>query len=286
MNQHLFCFGLGYTAARLVTSLSNSGDWIFSGTSRSERSLGKVAMYNLDSLLVLPDDITHILISIPPKDKGDIIYERFSRQIAKLKNLKWLGFLSSTGVYGDHKGEWVNEESMVSVGAQVARARLLAESQWLGLEGVPSHILRLSGIYGPGRSQLESAISGRLKIIDKPDVIFSRIHVDDIVKALTASMVSPNAGSIYNLADDYPCNSREVSEFACKLLGITPPAPILLEEAALTEMGLSFYSQSKRVSNSKIKRELLLNWTYPTYKEGMLAIAKECGYYDFSRNLV
>jgi len=257
MNQHLFCFGLGYTAARLVTSLSNSGDWIFSGTSRSERSLGKVAMYNLDSLLVLPDDITHILISIPPKDKGDIIYERFSRQIAKLKNLKWLGFLSSTGVYGDHKGEWVNEESMVSVGAQVARARLLAESQWLGLEGVPSHILRLSGIYGPGRSQLESAISGRLKIIDKPDVIFSRIHVDDIVKALTASMVSPNAGSI-----------------------------ILLEEAALTEMGLSFYSQSKRVSNSKIKRELLLNWTYPTYKEGMLAIAKECGYYDFSRNLV
>jgi nucleoside-diphosphate-sugar epimerase len=246
-------------------------------------------MYNLDSLLVLPDDITHILISIPPKDKGDIVYDRFSRQIAKLKNLKWVCFLSSTGVYGDHKGEWVNEESIVSVGAHVARARLIAENQWLGLQadGVSTHIMRLSGIYGPGRSQLENALSGKLKIIDKSDVIFSRIHVDDIVKALVASMASPNSGSIYNLADDYPCNSREVAEFACKLLGITPPHPISLEEAALTEMGMSFYSQSKRVNNSKIKRELSLNWSYPTYKEGMLAIAKECGYQiisDFEGN--
>lgn len=279
--KHLFCFGLGYTAKRLVTHLSADETWKFSGTSRSELSFPNTQMHIFDGLLILPEDITHILISIPPKETGDIVHGRFLTQIAKLPKLKWLGFLSSTAVYGDHKGEWVTEESVVNLGSPLARCRLTAENQWLDAFsefGVPSHIMRIAGIYGPGRSALENAISGRLKIIDKDDTIFSRIHVDDIANILTLSINTPHPGSIYNLADDYPCNPKETSEFACKLLGIMPPSPIPLEEAELSEMGLGLYTQSKRVSNQKIKAEFALGLTYPSYKEGLSAIAKECGY--------
>lgn len=278
---HLFCFGLGYTAKRLVTRLSAEGAWKFSGTSRSTLHFPNTEMHIFDALLLLPDDITHILISIPPKETGDLVYNRFLAQIAKLKNLKWLGFLSSTTVYGDHKGEWTTEESVVNLGNPLARYRLIAENQWLDAHKdlkIPSHILRIAGIYGPGRSALERAISGHLKIIDKSDTIFSRIHVDDIVSALILSINATNPGSTYNLSDDYPCNPRENSEFACKILGITPPNPIPLAEAELSEIGLGFYAQSKRVSNKKVKTELGLTLAYPSYKEGLIAIAKECGY--------
>lgn len=278
---HLFCFGLGYTAKRLVSRLSAEGGWKFSGTSRALLHFPNTEMYIFDALLLLPDDITHILISIPPKETGDIVYSRFLAQIAKLPNLKWLSFLSSTGVYGDHQGGWVTEESMVNLGSPLARCRLVAENQWLEAyeeHKVPSHIMRIAGIYGPGRSALENAISGRLKIIDKVDTIFSRIHVDDIAKALILSMNAPNPGSIYNLADDQPCNPKESSEFACQILGMSPPKPIPLEEAELSEMGVGFYTQSKRVSNQKIKSELSFTLTYPSYKEGLIAIARECGY--------
>ncbi len=282
---HLFCFGLGYTAKRLITCLSNSdlsdkAKWKFSGTSRSELYFPSAQIYLFDSLLILPEDITHILISIPPKETGDIVYTRFLGQIAKLPNLKWVGFLSSTGVYGNHNGDWVTEESVINLGSSLARFRLIAENQWLDAHitsGVPSHIMRLSGIYGPGRSALENAISGRLKIIEE-DVIFSRMHIDDIIKVLSLSMINPNPSSIYNLADDYPCNPRVVAEFACSLLNINPPKPIALEAAELSQVGIGFYTQSKRVSNNKIKTEFKLELTYPSYKEGILAIAKECGY--------
>ncbi len=279
---HLFCFGLGYTAKRLLATFgaNNQKDWTFSGTSRSQVNYASTQMHIFDDLLILPDDITHILISVPPKETGDLVHSRFYNQIVRLKNLQWLGYLSSTGVYGDHKGAWVSEESEVSLSSASGRSRLSSENQWLqaSREDIPTHIFRISGIYGPGRSALENVISGKIKIINKPDVVFSRIHVDDIVNALSLSIAKPNTGSIYNLADDYPCNPREVTEFACKLLGVAPPSPILLEDAELSDIGKGFYMQSRRVSNNKIKTELGLKLIYPTYKEGLISIAKECGY--------
>jgi nucleoside-diphosphate-sugar epimerase len=279
---HLFCFGLGYTAKRLIMNLKLNSleSWNFSGTSRSKVTFASTKIYIFDGLLILPEDITHILISIPPKESGDIVYGRFYAQIARFKRLKWLGYLSSTGVYGDHRGGWVSENSEISLSSIHGRSRLVAENQWLQTlkEGIPTHIFRIAGIYGPGRSALENAVAGKLNIIDKADTIFSRIHVGDIANALSLSINNPSTGSIYNLADDYPCNPREVGEFACQILGISPPKAIPLEEADLSKIGKEFYMQSRRVSNDKIKSELGLKLLYPTYKEGLLSIAKECGY--------
>ena len=281
---HLFCFGFGYTAQRLVQKLSYTepGLWKFTGTNRSPIS-GPMSEHSIifDDCLVIPDDITHILISIPPKEDSEVVYDLFITQITKLKKLKWLGYLSATSVYGDHKGEWVDETSDTSNCGNLGQRRLTAENMWLHTSdqyGIPVHIFRLAGIYGPGRSALENAISNKVQIIDAPDVVFSRVHVDDIVQTLVFSMEEPKKKAIYNISDDYPCNPREVTEYACKLLETKPPKPVSMDDAQLSEMGKYFYSQSKKVSNTKIKKELGVDLFYPTYKEGLEAITLECGY--------
>lgn len=281
---HLFCFGFGYTAQRLVQKLNalEPEAWKFTGTNRSPIS-GSMSKYSIifDDCLRIPDDVTHILISIPPKENSEIVYNLFITQITKLKKLEWLGYLSATSVYGDKKGEWVDETSDTSNCGDVGEKRLMAESMWLDTatrDKIPVQIFRLAGIYGPGRSAIESAIAKKLHIIDKPDAVFSRIHVDDIVQTILFSMDAPKPKAIYNVADDYPCNPREVAEYACKLLGIKAPEPLTIDAANLSEMGKYFYSQSKRVSNNKIKEDLGVELLYPTFKEGLEAILTECGY--------
>lgn len=266
----LLFFGYGYVAQHLKAFLEPQGDWKFLGTKRADYNEPGITIVSMDDLLLIPRDTTHILISIPPQDDGDIAFHEFSRQIEKLQNLEWLGYLSTTGVYGNTNGAWVDESSPVNPGTPFAKKRVIAEEQWLNFHEVakiPTHIFRISGIYGEGRNVADQVKAGTARIIDKPEQVFSRIHVDDIIQTLYASMHQPNPGSIYNLADDYPSNPRESIEYICQKLNITPPTPVKLEDSGLSEMAKSFYSQSRRVRNNKIKTELGVKLRYPSFRE-------------------
>ena len=269
---HLFCFGFGYTAQNLA-AISQTKFQHISGTSRTsfKHDIADVMLY--DDLLVIPQDVTHILISIPPNENGDPVFQQFIGQISKLSKLKWIGYFSTTGVYGNTDGEWVDENSPRQPYSALAVSRIKAEDQWLTAfkeQNIPSHIFRLSGIYGPNRNNIEQARSGTLQLINKPNQVFSRVHVYDIATLLMRSINAPSAGQIYNVSDDYPCNPLEVSEFCYKLAGKIPPRPIAFEDANLSEMAKSFYSQSRRVSNAKAKTHLKWKPKFASYKEGLL----------------
>lgn len=276
MMNHLFCFGFGYVAQKLVRIISASEkDWTFSGTKRVQTNNFMANIYEFDSLISIPSDVTHILISIPPKENGDIVFEKFEKHISKLPNLQWIGYLSTTGVYGDTKGEWVNEDSPINPANQFSKRREVAEKMWTDFAAkfdIPIFIFRLSGIYGPGRSVIDDILIDKVKIIDKKDQVFSRVHVHDIAHAIQLSMQNPLKPGIYNLADDYPCGKEEVVNYACKLLNIEPPKPVSLEDSGLSEMGKNFYKENRRVSNEKVKNELGLKFKFPTFKEGVLHI--------------
>lgn len=271
MINHLFCFGFGYVAQKLVANLSSKEEWKFSGTKRSEFHHHCVDIINYNDLMLIPRDVTHILVSIPPKDEGDIVANDLAKQIKMLPNLQWLGYLSATSVYGDTLGKWVNEDSPLNPRTPHAKRRVIAEEQWQSLD-LPLNIFRLSGIYGPGRSAFDRIHSGHIQIIDKPEQVFSRIHIDDIIQVLERSIESKDAREIYNLADDLPSSSKEVFEFAYNLMSNTPPKPVKLEDADLTEMGRNFYSECRRIQNAKIKDKLGIQLKYPTFKEGMKSI--------------
>lgn len=280
---HLFCLGLGYSANRFISHITKHDDelWKFSGTHRAIGDINptsKTRQYEFAGLKALPHDTTHLLISIPPTEEGDPSFSKFADSIKSLQHLKWIGYLSSTGVYGDSNGEWVDEQTEVKASNKFAQMRIDAESLWQKSHyslGFPVVIYRLSGIYGPGRSVVEQALTNHLKMIDKPDQIFSRIHVDDISNALYRTCSGKFSGEIVNLSDDHPSNPREVIEFCCKLLKLEPPKPIKIEDANLSEMGKIFYSQSKRVSNAKLKKLMGTPLLYPTFKEGLIAILAE-----------
>ncbi len=268
MANHLFCFGIGYVATHLISSIKQQSNWKISGTKRTDTNIEAVDIFNYDDLAILPRDITHILISIPPKDEGDIVVKQFGKQIKMLPNLKWVGYLSATGVYGDTKGNWVDENSPLVPTNPFSKKRLIAEQQWQDL-GLPLNIFRLSGIYGPERNAIEQAKAGHAKIIDAKDQVFSRIHVADIVQVLIATIDNNIKDEIFNLADDNPSSAREVVEFAYEILTLPPPKPIKLEDAELSEMGKVFYSENRRVKNDKIKNVLGIKLKYPSYKEGL-----------------
>lgn len=276
MDRHLFCFGFGYLAKAVSKHVdATERHWVFSGTKRVVVNEPDVKIYSFESMLSIPKDVTHILISIPPKDEGDIVLSKFAKHITKLKNLQWIGYISTTGVYGDTKGEWVDEESPINPSNPFAKRRILAEQQWHDLcekYNIPLVIFRVSGIYGPGRSSIETLLADKAHIIDKPDQVFSRIHIDDIAHIVHESIEQPEKYQVYNLADDYPCNPKEVTEFACSLINIAPPQPVKLEDANLSEMGKVFYSECKRVSNKKVKDRFKIKLKYPTYKEGLVGI--------------
>jgi len=286
---HLFCFGLGYSASRLAACLAARG-WAVSGTSRSDEqaAVGRAldyAMYVFDGTAggeaVWFDGVTHIVVSVPPGrdpgSAGDPVLAHFAEALADMPTLSWLGYLSTTGVYGNTDGAWVDEAAPLNPNVARSVCRAAAEAAWQDLaaaHGLPLHIFRLAGIYGPRRNTLAQAAMGQARRIIKPGHQFSRIHVDDIATVLEASMVAPNSGAIYNVCDDEPAAPAEVTTFACSLLGVDLPDEVPFEEAAetMSPMGRTFWEDNRRVCNDRIKDELGVRLAYPTYREGLRAI--------------
>jgi len=280
MTPRLFCFGYSYCARHLAMRLRPQG-FDIAGTSREPSGgASEVERFAFDGRAPLAPaalgGTTHLLISIPPGPAGDPVLATHRDMLARLPGLGWIGYLSTTGVYGDRQGEWVDEEADLRPVSPRSRRRVDAEAAWLafGAEtGVPTHVFRLAGIYGPGRSTLEQVRSGQAQRIDRPGQVFSRIHVEDIAAVLEASIRRPAAGRIYNVCDDEPAAPADVVSEACRLLGVPPPPLIPYEEAALSEMGRSFWADNRRVRNERIKSELGVALRYPSYREGLAALA-------------
>ena len=276
---HLLCFGFGFSAQHLARRLDPS-DWKISGTSRSSESatginaLGYEGLV-FDDLKTIPKTVTHILSSVPPDKAGDPVVRQFKGQLqARASNLQWAAYLSTTGVYGDRAGATIDETATIQPNGERGHRRVDAEKEWQTISNLPLHIFRLPGIYGSGRSQLDAVRDGTARRVIKAGQIFSRIHVEDIAGILQASMLLPNSGRIYNVADDEACPPQDVVTYACKLLGVEPPPEIPFEQADLSPMARSFYADSKRISNERIKQELNYKLKYPTYREGLKALLK------------
>ena len=283
----LFCFGLGYTAARLAASVIADG-WGAAGTVRDDDARGAIEAAGIEAIVFTGDrpmaatalaGATHVLSAVPPnadeQDGVDPVLACHGDDIAALEDLRWVGYLSTTGVYGDRDGGWVDEGSALTPSGERGRRRLAAEQAWLDLRrrrGVKVHLFRLAGIYGPGRSALDQVRAGTAHRIVKPGHAFSRIHVDDIVATLRASMRRPDPGAAYNVCDDRPASGAEVVAFACGLLGVEPPPEIAFAEAELSAMARSFYADNRRVRNDRIKNELGVKLQYPDYRSGLGAV--------------
>jgi nucleoside-diphosphate-sugar epimerase len=270
----LLCFGLGYTA-RVLSAQRTGESWTIIGTSRSGE--GATRCFERDHPLppAAFAGVTHILVSIPPDEAGDPALGRHGDDIAAIPGLAWLGYLSTTGVYGDRAGGWVDETSELRPTGERGRRRVAAERAWLDLwrrHSVPVHIFRLAAIYGPGRSPFEALWTGTAKRIDKAGQVFSRIHVEDLASVLRASIARPHPGAVYNVCDDEPAAPEAVVAHAAALLGMPPPPLVRFEDAALSPMARSFYDDNKRVSNALIKRELGVRLRYPDYRAGLAAI--------------
>lgn len=274
MTPTMLIFGLGYTAAYLADRLRANG-WGVIGTSRSGRA-GTIAFDDRAAIAAAIGCATHILSSVPPDSDGDADGDAVPtggdqcdpvlRAYADLINRQWLGYLSSTGVYGDTGGAWVDETAPIGRGRRSARAA--ADAAWLARG---ARVFRLPGIYGPGRSALDRAMAGHARRIDVPGQVFSRVHVDDIVAGVVAALRAP-AGA-YNLADDAPCSQNAVIEFACRLLGRPLPPLQSMEAAGLSPMARGFYAENRRIANGKAKR--MLGWAplYPDYRAGLRALS-------------
>jgi nucleoside-diphosphate-sugar epimerase len=255
----LLIFGLGYTARAFVRRLG--AEWQVSATTRGENGPE------------LPaggfDGVTHILVSIPPDETGDPALARYGAEIAALNGLQWLGYLSTTGVYGTRDGGWVDENSELHPTGARGERRVAAERGWLALG---AHIFRLAGIYGPGRSAFDALRAGTAKRIDAGGQVFSRIHVDDIASVLLASIAKPRPGATYNVCDDEPAAQEAVIAHAARLLSLPLPPLVPFAEADLSPMARSFYADNKRVSNTLMKEELAVALAYPDYRAGLAAI--------------
>jgi nucleoside-diphosphate-sugar epimerase len=279
---HLFCFGLGYTALALARTLTAQG-WRVTGTCRAAAHAEAIAGPGLEIVIFDRDQpiaeidrhlasATHLLSSVPPDDKGDPVLDMHGAAIARIApRLQWIGYLSTTGVYGDRQGGWVDESSALTPSGERGRRRLAAETAWLALPQ-PAHLFRLAGIYGPGRSALDSVRDGKARRVVKPGQVFSRIHRDDIVQVLLASIARPHPGTAYNVCDDDPADPAEVITHACKLLNVPPPPAVPFAEAGLSPMARSFYDDNKRVRNDRIKQALGVVLTYPDYRAGLAAL--------------
>ncbi|MBT3372974.1 MAG: SDR family oxidoreductase [Rhodospirillaceae bacterium] len=276
MVEKLFVFGLGYSAQVLTHRQLGKG-WNVAGTSRD----GVNGTMRFDRQHPLPDPTgqmagtTHLLLSIPPDLAGDPVLACHGEVIASLPDLRWIGYLSTTGVYGDHGGGWVDECTPTAPINERSRWRAGAEQAWLEWgrrHALAVHVFRLAGIYGPGRSALNNLRQGKARRIVKPGHVFSRIHVDDLATVLQASMVRPNAGAIYNVCDDEAAPPQDVITHAAELLRQAPPPEITFAEADLSPMAASFYADNKRVRNNRIKDELGVVLKYQNYRLGLAAL--------------
>lgn len=281
MTKTLFTFGHGYSASALTRLIAPLGWWLH-GTTRDAARLDSIAAQGVTPLLWPGSDprpalteTTHLLLSIAPDENGDPVIGAFGSDLAQIApNLEWVGYLSTTGVYGDHQGGWVDETTPLTPSTRRGHHRVLAERQWLET-GVPLHIFRLAGIYGPGRGPFAKVRRGTARRIIKPDQVFSRIHVDDIAQTLLASINRPNPGAIYNVCDNDPAPPQDVLAHAADLLGMPPPPEEDYATAEMTPMARSFYAESKRVHNDRIKQELGVSLLYPSYRDGLPALLTE-----------
>jgi nucleoside-diphosphate-sugar epimerase len=270
--KHLLCFGFGFSAQALAQIL-DSNEWKITGTSRSEEGAKAIIAQGFDGQIftpsfTIPESVTHILSSVPPDETGDPVIQYFGDQLSA-RRFDWITYLSTTGVYGDHQGAWVSEETALTPNTKRGERRVSAEAAWAKFK---PQIFRLAGIYGPGRNQLETVKAGTAQRIVKQGQIFSRIHVADIAGILKASIARPNQGRIYNVADDEPCPPQDVVAYAATLLGVPVPPDIAFEDAKLSAMAKSFYADSKRVSNARIKEELHYKFIYPNFRVGLRSL--------------
>jgi nucleoside-diphosphate-sugar epimerase len=282
----LFIFGLGYSALAFARRVRVKG-WRIAGTTRDAAKAAALREQGIDAHLLarglpLADagstlaGTTHLLASAPPDATGDPVLAHHAGAIAAVPSLRWAGYLSTTGVYGDRGGERVDERDGLHPTSARGRARVQAEHDWLDLLrlGVRVHIFRLAGIYGPGRSAFDALRDGTARRIVKPGQVFSRIHVDDIVQVLETSIAKPDPGAVYNVCDDEAAPPQDVIAYAAALLGQEPPPEISYDVAApsMSEMARSFYRDNKRVANLRIKHELGVKLRYPDYRAGLAAI--------------
>lgn len=278
----LLSFGHGYSAQALARRLLARG-WRVTGTTRTPEKAARIRASGAGALLWPGEDprpalseATHLLVSVAPGEAGDPVLDALAPALREAApRLDWAGYLSTTGVYGDREGGWVDETSECRPATRRGRWRLAAERAWMRLRaeaGLPLHVFRLAGIYGPGRGPFAKVRAGAARRIVKPGQVFSRIHVEDIATVLEASIARPNPGAVYNLCDDLAAPPEDVIAHAAGLLGLPVPPAVPFEEAEMTEMARSFYAESKRVSNARIKEELGVRLAYPTYREGLAAL--------------
>ncbi|MBY6066254.1 SDR family oxidoreductase [Leisingera aquaemixtae] len=271
MGKTLLCLGFGYTARALAPRLLADG-WRVIGTSREPVAAEGVEMITWPGQTVPLDGVTHVLNSIGPAADGDPVLAAMGDEITAAPGLEWVGYLSTTAVYGHRDGAWVDEDTPMTPSSERGDWRARAEAQWQAVPGLPLHIFRLAGIYGPGRGPFAKLMAGKARRIIKPGQVFSRIHVDDIAQVLAASIAQPRPGAIYNVCDDDPAPPQDVLGHAAELLGLPVPAEVPFDEAGMTPMARSFYGENKRVRNRRIKDELGVELLYPTYREGLRAV--------------
>ena len=279
MTKTLLSFGHGFSAQALSRLLVPQ-DWRVIGTTRSEDKAVALMNSGVEPRIWPGADMapalnaaTHILISAVPDEDGDPVLAKLETEITKRAGqFEWVGYLSTTGVYGDHQGDWVNENSPLTPATQRGIARVKAEAAWAAIPDLPLHIFRLAGIYGPGRGPFAKVRSGTARRIIKEGQVFSRTHVADIARILQASIQQPNPGAAYNVCDDDPAPPEDVIAYAAKLLGMPIPTAEDFATAEMTAMARSFYAESKKVRNDRIKDELGVELLYPDYRSGLKSL--------------
>jgi nucleoside-diphosphate-sugar epimerase len=279
MDKTLLSIGHGYSAQALAKRLLPNG-WRIVGTTRSDDKVDKIAATGVEPVVwpgadlgALVTSFPNILISAGPGPDGDPVLNAAHADIARAApDMRWLGYLSTTGVYGDRGGGWVDENTALTPSTKRGQARADAEARWQAIPDLPLHIFRLAGIYGPGRGPFAKVRAGTARRIIKDGQVFSRIHVDDIAQALDLSLNRPDPGAIYNLCDDDPAPPQDVIAHAAELLGLPVPPAIAIDDAEMTPMARSFYAESKKVRNDLIKNALGWKPSYPTYRSGLKAM--------------
>ena len=279
MEKTLLSIGHGFSARALAARLVPQG-WRIVGTTRSPDKADAIADTGVEPVVwpgadlgALIAQFPNVLVSAGPDSAGDPVLNAVEDAVTRAApDLRWVGYLSTTGVYGDRGGGWVDESSALTPSTKRGRARVTAEARWQAIPDLPLHIFRLAGIYGPGRGPFAKVRAGTARRIIKQGQVFSRIHVEDIAQALELSLQRPDPGAVYNLCDDDPAPPQDVIAHAAELLGLPVPPAIPFDQADMTPMARSFYAESKKVRNDRIKQALGWAPQFPTYRAGLAAL--------------
>lgn len=277
----LLILGVGYSASFFARAALARG-WEVTGTVRSAEKATRLSRDGIRTLVfdgfavssflaAAIAEAEAVLVSVQPGEAGDPVLDRLAKDLAAAPNLRWIGYLSTIGVYGDHGGAWIDETTAPRPSFR-SQVRLAIEQDWLALgerSGKAVQIFRLSGIYGPGRNPIVKLRQGTATRLIKPGQVFNRIHVDDIAGVLMASLERPRHGTVYNVTDDEPAPPQDVVSFAAELSGLTPPPETAFDPSKLSPMAAAFYGENKRVSNALVKRELGYSFRYPNYRAAL-----------------